>query len=100
MQCVTKKSTPRLNKLFARILRVCSNKSELARRLGVTSSHIQKWITAREYEPGGEVTLAMLDWVQAEEAKQTKSPGRALTRPEPKTRKTKAYYDKRKSGHS
>lgn len=97
---MTKKPTPRLDKLFNRVLRVCANKSELARRLGVTSSHIQKWVTAREYEPGGEITLAMLEWVQAEEAKQQKSPGRAETRPEPKTRKRKSRNENLKSGQT
>ncbi len=94
---VTKKATPKLNRLFDRIEQVCSNKSELARSLGVTSTHIQKWITAREYEPGGEITLRLLEWVQAEEAKQTKSPARVRSASGAKTRKRKSSYEKPQS---
>jgi hypothetical protein len=95
---VTKKATPRLAKLLDRIERVCANKSELARRLEVSPTHIQKWVTAREYAPGGEITLAMLEWVQAEEAKQKRRPGRVSPRPEPKTQPRKSSYEKPKSG--
>jgi uncharacterized protein YjcR len=95
---VTKKATPRVDSLLDRIEGVCINKAALARSLGVSPTHIKKWITQRKYEPGGEVTLAMLEWVQAEEGKAKRSPGRAATRPEPKTQLRRISHEKPKSG--
>jgi transposase-like protein len=95
---VTKKSTPLLSRLLDDVERLCSNKAALARRLKVTPSHLQKWITAREYEPGGEITLRLQKWVkEAKEAKQ-KSPGSAQTPPEPKAQLSNPSYEKTKSG--
>jgi hypothetical protein len=93
---VTKKSTPRLDTLLDKVERLCKNKSALARELGVSSQHIQKWVTAREYEPGGEITLQLLEWVSAEEAKQNKNRSRASTPLRRKTRLTKSNHEKRK----
>jgi hypothetical protein len=83
---VTKKRTPRLNALLDRIERICKNKSALARELGVSRDHIQKWITARQYEPGGEITLHLLEWVGAAEAKQRKALGDADNTAKSRTR--------------
>ena len=95
---MTKKATPRLSRLLDRVERVCANKSALARFLGVSSSHIQKWVTARDYEPGGEVTLALLEWVEAAEDQQNESSGRAETQPEPVAQLKKSSYEKPKPG--
>lgn len=73
-------------------------KRELAKFLKVSPSRVSEWLAGDYWSPSGEVALAMSEWVETEQAKQ-KSPGRVRARPEPKTRKTKALYDKRKSGH-
>jgi hypothetical protein len=90
---VTKKQTPRINQLLDDIQEVTDQGlgtlSDLSEFLGVSRFHLYKWVTAREYEPSGEVTLAMLEWVTAQRDKQ-KSPGRASTRPERKARKGKS----------
>jgi hypothetical protein len=91
-----------LKKLLLRLSYVLSErgkKAALASFLKVPRPRVSEWLSGGK-EPGGETTLRMLAWVQAEEAKQPKSSGRVRARPEPKTRKTKAFYDKRKSGHS
>lgn len=59
---MTKKRTPRLDALLDKVERLCRNKSALARELGVSPQHVHMWITAREYEPGGETTLHLLEW--------------------------------------
>jgi transcriptional regulator with XRE-family HTH domain len=73
-------------------------KATLARALGVPRQWVNDWLLGK-HEPGGDITLRMLDWVTAEEAKK-KSPGSAQTPPERKTRKMKASYEKssQKSG--
>jgi hypothetical protein len=89
-----------LLKLLARLRLVCRERgqqSALANFLNVPRPRVSEWLSGVK-EPGGETTLRLLAWVSVEEAKQQKSPGRGSTRPEPKTRKTKACYDKRKSG--
>src|ERR1700722_10125071 len=96
---MTKKRTPRLDALLDRVESLCKNKSALARELGVSSSHIQKWITAREYEPGGEITLHLLEWVRAKEARQKEKSRRSVRAPRrQKTRSTQSSYEKRKTG--
>jgi transcriptional regulator with XRE-family HTH domain len=85
-----------LASLLARANRIASargKKSELARFLRVPRQRINDWLSGAR-APGGEVTLQLLEWVQAEEAEQTKSPGRAQTRPEPKTQVRKSWYEK------
>jgi len=94
---VTKKRTPRLDALLDRVERLCENKSALAAELGVSRHHVQYWITSRKYEPGGEITLHLLEWATAEEAKQT-SRRSAQTPRRRKARKTHSSYEKRKSG--
>jgi transcriptional regulator with XRE-family HTH domain len=66
-------------------------KTKLADYLGAPLASVSRWLSG-EIEPGGETTLRMLEWVQAEEAK-PKGPGGAITPPEPKTqvRKSKTY---------
>jgi transcriptional regulator with XRE-family HTH domain len=72
-------------------------KTGLARFLRVPLVSVSRWLSG-EREPGGETTLRILAWVQEEEGKQKGSPGRALTRPEPKTQRRKIKDEKPKSG--
>ncbi|SPE60156.1 hypothetical protein SBV1_3750003 [Verrucomicrobia bacterium] len=77
----------KLKLLLNRVARAAAlhgKKSELAKFLGVPRPRISNWLS-QDRAPNGEVTLRMLEWVQAEEANQTKSPGSASTQPEPRT---------------
>ena len=73
-------------------------KTELANLLGVTRTTVSRWIVGGK-EPGGEITLKLLNWVQQQKAKQTNA-DRAITRSARKTRSTKVGYEKRKSNPS
>ncbi len=71
----------RLNRLITRVCRIAKRpgaKSDLARFLGVPQSRVSEWLSEK-FEPGGETTLQILDWVRAEEARPKKGPGDALT---------------------
>src|SRR5207237_248438 len=70
--------------------------SELASFLSAPLASVSRWLSGKR-EPGGEITLSMLAWVQAEEANKT-SLGRAQTRPEPKTQLRKSQHENQKSG--
>jgi hypothetical protein len=86
---VTKRQLTKLAELLERVRRATKargKKSELARWLGTEPQRVNDWLSGAN-APGGEVTLLLLEWVTAEESIQNKSPGRALTRPEPKTPK-------------
>jgi transcriptional regulator with XRE-family HTH domain len=61
-------------------------KAELATYMGVPLPRISEWLSGR-IEPGGAATLRLLQWVEQQEAKQTKSSGSAATRPERQTRR-------------
>jgi len=69
---VPSKYPPLLARLKA-ATRPLRKKSELATFLGVPQSRVSEWLNGK-YEPGGEITLQLLQWVEDEEAKQ-KSPG-------------------------
>jgi transcriptional regulator with XRE-family HTH domain len=75
------------------------HQAELARHLGVSRQALNSWLSGTAF-PTAENTLQLLQWVEAEEAKQTKSnPGRARTRPGRMTRKRKSTTnEKPKSG--
>ncbi len=83
--------------LLDRVERLCENKAELARELLVTPHHVHNWLKARRYEPGGEVTLHLLEWATAEEAKQNKAAGDATNITSDKARITKSSYEKSKA---
>jgi len=89
----------KLASLLARASRITSargKKSELARFLGEPRQRVNDWLSGAR-APGGEVTLQMLEWVQAEEDNQKTSPGRASTRPERKTQfRSSKVYEKTK----
>lgn len=66
--------------------------SELARFLGAPRQQVSGWLKGIR-APGGEVTLLMLEWVAAEEAKQQKpkAPGSVRGAAKGKTRKAGTY---------
>ena len=67
-------------------------KTELADFLGAPLASVSRWLSG-DREPGGETTLRMLEWVQAEEAK-PRGPRGAETPREPKTQARKHGYEK------
>jgi transcriptional regulator with XRE-family HTH domain len=77
------------------------SKAKLALHLGVSRQLLNAWLCGAAL-PTAENTLQLLKWVEAEEAKQTKSnPGRALTLPGRMTRKRKSTSnEKPKSGRN
>lgn len=90
---MVRKATPRLLRLIADVLRYTQErgaKVALAARLGVLPQHLNKWL--RGSEPGGEITLQLVEWVAEAKAstKQKKRAGSADTRPALKTRNRKS----------
>ncbi len=82
---------PALPNLLARLNAVTEEhgkKSELAAFLGATLPSVSVWLSGKR-EPGGDTALRMLEWVQAAEATQQKSPASAETATGPKTRTKK-----------
>jgi predicted XRE-type DNA-binding protein len=71
-------------------------KGKLAKALGVPQPRVSEWLSGKT-EPGGETTLRLLAWATAHEDK-PKSPGRALTQPEPKAQLRNPSYETTKSG--
>ncbi len=89
----------KIQRLLGRIERATSargKKAELARHLGVALPRISEWLSGQR-EPGGEYTLRLLDWVQAEEAKQTSGPGGVASTTGARTRLRRISDDKPKS---
>jgi transcriptional regulator with XRE-family HTH domain len=91
-------------RLSARLFRATRGFGEqalLAKRLGVTRQALNGWLSGAAL-PTAENTLQLLKWVEAEEAKQTKSsPGRVSPLPGRMTRKRKSTSnEKPKSGRS
>jgi len=68
-------------------------KSALAREFHVTPASVSEWLSG-ESSPTAETALRLLHWVEARETKPNKNPGRASTRPGPKTRVRKSSYEK------
>ena len=88
---VTIAQASRLQRLLRRVERATQargKKSELAHYLGVARQQLNSWLSGIK-TPGGEVTLQLLEWVAAEEGKQTKSPGSVQPPPERVTRRKK-----------
>jgi transcriptional regulator with XRE-family HTH domain len=73
-------------------------KAELARFLGVPMPRVSEWLSGERY-PRAEITLALLEWVQAEEkAQQKKGSDHVAARPEPnKAQKRKRQNEKHQS---
>ena len=72
-------------------------KSVLAKYLGVSLASASQWLSGAR-EPGGETTLRLLEWVQAEESNQQKSPGSATNTARAKAQLRKSSYEKPKPG--
>jgi hypothetical protein len=86
----------RTGDLIIRVIRATlpfGKKAELARFLQVPAPRITEWI-AGKYEPGAEVTLSMLEWVQAEEGKQQRALAVHQHDQSRKTQVSKARYAK------
>jgi hypothetical protein len=95
---MVKRLTPRLKRLFSRVRRLTKprgSKVALAAAMGVDRRTLNDWLTER-FEPGGEVTLQLLDWVTAEEAEEKKDRRGASNTATAKTR-TPRSNDKAKS---
>jgi transcriptional regulator with XRE-family HTH domain len=65
---MTTTPTPRLNALLRRVsVRLDAqghgSRAELARRLGVSRQHMDKWLVG-EIRPNGEMTLALQEWLR------------------------------------
>jgi transcriptional regulator with XRE-family HTH domain len=66
---------PQLLNELKTLTEVFGKKAELAEFLNATPSSLSHWLSGNR-QPGGEVTLRMLEWVQAEKAKQKALPVR------------------------
>jgi transcriptional regulator with XRE-family HTH domain len=97
---VTIRAGVNLKALLARVNRATARrgkKMELSKFLGVHRQAVTNWLSGRR-APNGEVTLLMLEWVTAEEAKQNKSaPGSGDNTTRSRTRSTQSSYEKRKT---
>lgn len=72
--------------------------TELARYLKVPQPRVAEWL-AGVYEPGAEITLRMLEWVTAQEAKLKQTPGSATnTARGRKTRSRNHSHETKKTG--
>jgi transcriptional regulator with XRE-family HTH domain len=76
-------------------LKIRGSKSRLSKLLGVPRQRISEWLKAKRL-PNGELTLLLLEWVQAEEAQQ-QSPAGAETPAGQKTRSRKSSHEKPKT---
>lgn len=97
---MVKRPTPRIDKLFSRIRRLTKTrglKAALADALGVVPQRLHEWLSG-DYEPGGETTLQLLEWVTAAEAKPKKTPPMLVTSTGRLTRQSKSTsHEKAKS---
>jgi hypothetical protein len=85
-----------LNRL-AKATQARGKKAALAKLLKISASNVSDWLDGK-YEPSGEVTLRLLDWVTAEEANQQKTPGSATNTDRSKTRSTSSKNEIKNSG--
>jgi hypothetical protein len=94
-----KKSTPRLDSLLDRVEKLRPNKAELGKILGVDRQRVYHWVSVRSTEPGGEVTLHLLDWVEEQERKQKEKARGSVTSTARgrKTRSTHSDHETRKT---
>jgi transcriptional regulator with XRE-family HTH domain len=67
-------------------------KAALAKFLKVPPPRVSDWLRGN-YEPSGDVTLRLLEWVRAEEVKQQKSPDDVTSTAKGKTRSTHQTYE-------
>lgn len=89
---------PTLNGLILRLTsatQMRGKKSALCAELGVSASRLSQWLSGRR-KPDAEMTLRLLAWVQADEAK-TKSPASVSPPAGPQTRLRTSSNEKPKS---
>ena len=89
---MVRKATPFLNKVIDRVRRLTKprgGKKLLAIEMGVSQQHLTNLLSG-SCEPGGEITLRLLDWVTRNEAKNKKTPSVLQARP---TRMAQAKKD-------
>ena len=87
---VTIRAGDNLKALLSRVKRATAKRgklTELARFLDKPLPHVSNWLSMR-LAPNGEVTLLMLQWVEAEEGKNKSGPGSATNTARTKTRST------------
>jgi DNA-binding transcriptional regulator YiaG len=72
-------------------------KAELANFLRVPRPCVYDWLSGKR-QPGGNITLRLLQWVEERERQQPNSPGAASTAPEQQTQSRKSSHEKPKSG--
>jgi len=92
--------TSPMKELLARLsvaTKARGKKAALAKLLKIPAPRISEWLH-RNYEPSGEVTLRLLEWVTAEEAQQQNAPGDAENTARGKTRSTTSKNENSKSG--
>jgi transcriptional regulator with XRE-family HTH domain len=97
---VTIRAGNKLTTLLKRVKRAAQplgKKTALAKALGVTPTRISNWLSG-DRAPNGEITLLMLEWVQAEEANQTKSSRSVEAPQEPKTQLRNPKHEIQKPG--
>jgi hypothetical protein len=95
---VTIRAGDNLKALLDRVKRAATahgKKTELARVLAVSPQRVTNWLSL-DRAPNGEVTLQMLRWVEAEEAKQKRDRDSVSALPRRKTRSTQSPYEKAK----
>ncbi|MDB6110907.1 MAG: hypothetical protein JWR69_2657 [Pedosphaera sp.] len=96
---MTKRQPVKLLRFLERVNRAAKargKKTELAGFLDASRQQVNAWLSGAKM-PGGEITLLMLEWVQAEEAKQQETPGGASnTTKGRKTRSPNPVHEKSK----
>ena len=90
---MVKRPTPELDRLFRRVRKATKPRgarARLAAELGVLPPTLSDWLRGR-YEPGGEITLKLQNWVDAaEDEQQKKAPPWIAPTTARKTRKDKS----------
>jgi transcriptional regulator with XRE-family HTH domain len=71
-------------------------KTALAKLLRVPPPRISEWLRGTK-EPGGEITLRLLEWVTAEEAQQQNAPSSVTSTARSKARSTETQYETEKT---
>ena len=93
-------TAPSLAELLTRVRQATEAKGEkkkLAAMLNVAPQQLSDWLSGN-YSPGGAVTLQLLAWVQANEAKQKRHPEGAQTPPGLKTQRRSSKHETNTSG--
>jgi transcriptional regulator with XRE-family HTH domain len=82
---------------FDRLVKQPGKKTKLADFLGAPLASVSRWLSGKR-EPGREITLNMLRWVELQERQQKQSAGSVSPPPAPKTQSKASNEKKPKSG--